>query len=579
MKVLSNNAVDEIKTRINIADVVARYVNLKKVGGNFRGACPFHGEKTPSFYVTPSRQIWHCFGCSEGGDVFTFIQKIEHLDFRQALEMLAEQTGVELPSFDPRQAKLKSEQDLLYKINGFGAEFYHRVLFSPQGKSALEYIQKRGLKPETLEEWKIGFSPAEPQSLQKALAKHKITQRELVQAGIYAQGEGKYTYDRFKNRVTFPIFNLRGQVVGFSARIIDQSQFAKYVNSAESLVYKKSESLFGIFQAKDSIIKAKSVVVVEGQLDCISSHQMGLKNVVATSGTAFTEIHAKLVKRLASIVKLCFDADSAGQKALRKTAEILLRDSLDVQVVILPAGKDPDELIRKDPTAWQLAVTESVPVLDFYISNGQKLSSQNEKREWITSNILPFLKLITNPLDREYWSTKIASAFGFTLQAFEKMLVSGQPNFGSTESKHLSTQSRQLELQVIGGFMRDSSMVEEALSVGLTVEDFHGEDLRVLAGLCLSGNLLNLPQNALTEECAFVVESIHHSLGEDNASLKILLAKSCYRLRLNAVIASLQSVTLELSSLHGKEGLAKAQILQSKAQELAKLRVYLEQKI
>jgi DNA primase len=288
---MNNPILQEVKDRLNIADIIAGYIPIKKAGVNFKALCPFHHEKTPSLQISPQKQIWHCFGCGEGGDAFGFVMKYENIDFKEALKLLADKAGVKLPEYRPADPKEQSERELLLRINDFAARFYHEILIKNQlGAAALEYLKNRGLTEGTINQWQIGFAPEDFHVLERALAQKKVSAQDLVLAGVSAKNERGQIYDRFRGRITFPIFDYFGNAVGFSARIlIDDGKSAKYVNSPETSVYSKSKILFGLNFAKETIRKQDEAVVVEGQMDCISLHQGGFKNVVASSGTALTE--------------------------------------------------------------------------------------------------------------------------------------------------------------------------------------------------------------------------------------------------------------------------------------------------
>lgn len=327
---MNDPILQDIKDRLNIADIIAGYIQLKKAGVNFKAPCPFHNEKTPSLIVSPQKQIWHCFGCGEGGDVFSFVKKIENLEFKDTLKLLAEKAGVKLPSFRPENKQLQDEKELLLRINNFASRFYHQALVKESlGKVALEYLQKRGLSYETIKKWQIGFAPDEFHILEKALLAKKVSPEHMVKAGVCAKNERGQIYDRFRGRITFPIFNYLGEVVGFSARIlVDDAKSAKYINSPETSIYSKSQILFGLNFGKEMARKKDEVVVVEGQMDCIAAHQAGFFNTVASSGTALTLGQLNLIGRLTKNLKFCFDSDQAGQNASRKAGELALANNV-----------------------------------------------------------------------------------------------------------------------------------------------------------------------------------------------------------------------------------------------------------
>ncbi|MEK7161826.1 MAG: DNA primase, partial [Patescibacteria group bacterium] len=368
---MPDTILQEIKDRLDIVDVISGYIPVRKAGMNFKAPCPFHNEKTPSLIISPQKQIWHCFGCGEGGDVFGFVIKYENLDFKDALKLLAGKAGVTLPQYQPQDKGAVDEKELLLRINNFAARYYHEVLTtSSAGRPALGYLKARGLTDGTIKQWQIGYAPEEFHFLEQALVKKKVALNDLVKAGVSAKNERGQIYDRFRGRVTFPICNYFGDVVGFTARILhEDGKSAKYINSPETAIYNKSKTLFGLNFAKEVIRKKDEMVIVEGQMDCISLHQAGFNNVIASSGTAYNEsaVDFTSARRLSKNVKLCFDSDLAGQMALKKTGEMLLRQGFRVKVVTLIAAKDPDELVRKSPWLWDKAVSAAVWFLDYYI--------------------------------------------------------------------------------------------------------------------------------------------------------------------------------------------------------------------
>jgi DNA primase len=577
MQASQNNSVEEVKSRLDIAEVISRYMPLKRAGVNFRGLCPFHGEKTPSFHVTPARQIWHCFGCGEGGDVISFVQKIEKLEFREALEMLAEQAGIELPSFDPGEKKNKQEKEELLKIAAFAAEFYHRTLLSPSGVAALKYLSGRGLTLQTIKKWKIGFCPMDGQAVLKELAKYKISGDKIVRSGIYSRSDKNIFYDRFRGRVTFPIFNIRGQVVGFSARILEaNANFAKYVNSAESPIYHKSEILFGLFQAKEFAAKSKELLVVEGQMDCISCHQAGFENTVATSGTAFTEIQAKVVRRVAGSIILCFDSDKAGQEALRKAALSCLGIGLEVFVVSLGESKDPDELIRTNLEAWKMALASKKHVLDHYIQMAKTLhtSGSLSRVKFATEFLTPLLKLIKDPLEREHWQDRVVSELGISEHGLSLALEGSSDKSVEVESG----QQFGLEKQVLGGFLLFEKLMAFARDLGISSDDFVGTENKKIVDLLMRGEVALVKSLPIAKEAEFVVESLYQN-SENGSASDVLeqLEKSCRLLRQRGLSRSLKEISLKLQEAQNQGDLESIKFLKTSAADLAQKRLLLEQ--
>lgn len=343
---IPEEVINEIKYRNDIESVMAPYVSLKRRGKNLVGLCPFHNEKTPSFTVYPENGSFYCFGCGIGGDVFSFIRHIENLDYIDAVKLLAERSGVTLPqdSYDDSLQQLKNK---IFEINRDTAKFYHSYLMSPQGKWALDYLTGRGLSVSTIKHFGLGAAPDSWDTLIKHLTSLGYSISDMLQANVIAKSQRGTYYDRFRKRVMFPIINIRGRVIGFSGRAMpgDDKTGAKYINTSDTPVYKKSENLFGMNFAKNHC--DEQIILVEGNMDVISLHQAGFQNTVAALGTSFTSEQANLLSRYTKSIVLMLDADAAGQKAVKRAGEILQNTGIDVRVVLLPDGKDPDEYIKK----------------------------------------------------------------------------------------------------------------------------------------------------------------------------------------------------------------------------------------
>ena len=370
---IPKETIEEIRARCNIVEVVGAYLpQLRRRGSTFKCNCPFHQEKTPSFTVNETRQIFHCFGCSAGGDVFRFVMEYEKVDFVTAVKILAERAGVEI-TYEGGQPENSGNKDVLYKLHTEAAAFYHRMLLEgAEGAEARRYLQERDLPEDIIKEFQIGFAPNEWEGLLSRAIKKNYTAEQLEAAGLAVPSDrgGKVShYDRFRNRVMFPICDQMGRVIGFSGRIMNKAEKgAKYVNSPETLLFRKNRVLFAFDKARKAIVESRQAIVVEGQIDAIRCHQAGLKNVVASQGTALTENHARLIKRYADEVVLVLDADAAGQKAALASSEIFIANELSVRVVTLPEKEDPDSLIKKNGAEALIALVKEAPAaLDFFI--------------------------------------------------------------------------------------------------------------------------------------------------------------------------------------------------------------------
>lgn len=404
--------IEEIKNRLDIVSVVQEYVpTLKKSGRNFFGLCPFHQEKTPSFSVNSELGLFKCFGCGEGGDVIKFIEKIEGIDFPHALEISAKRAGIELKKFsDPKIKEQYKERELILKVNGLGRKYFSYLLNThTTGQIAREYLKHRNINKIGTQSFQLGFAPTGYENLKTFLKKRGYEEKQLIKWGLLAKGESR-SYDKFRNRLMFPIIDHQGDIVGFSGRSIDSNSKApKYLNSPETAVYNKSKLLFGLYQAKDAIRKQDFVIIVEGNIDVVSSYQVGVKNIVAPLGTALTESQLLLLKRYCTKIYFAFDNDSAGQKALLRSLELAEKVSLQVLIVDIGKYKDVDELINSGGN-WQEVVAKSKPVIDFLLKSLVKnydLSNSKEKATYI-NKLLIFISKVQDNLEQVDYIEKLA---------------------------------------------------------------------------------------------------------------------------------------------------------------------------
>jgi len=357
--------VDEVRERCDLVEIVSQYVNLRRSGRTMVGLCPFHNEKTPSFHVNPERQRWKCFGCGEGGDVFTFIQKIDNLTFREALEHLARKVGVEIRRTQ-QSAKVYTEKDIVLRANNVACEFFRSQL--RESSRALGYLERRGLSESTIEKYLIGYAPDSWDGLLNHLIKQRLDPAEAVKAGLLiAREDGKGFYDRFRDRLIFPILDLSERVVGFGGRALGDDP-AKYLNTPETPLFIKSRTLYGLNRARRAISAEDRVIVVEGYMDAITAQEAGFENTVATMGTALTEDHVNIIARFTNNVVLAFDADSAGMAAALRSAPVFERAGLNIRIISMPAGEDPDSLLRSgDRSTFSKLVERALPVADYRV--------------------------------------------------------------------------------------------------------------------------------------------------------------------------------------------------------------------
>jgi len=412
---MTSSPIDEIKSKLDIVEVIQGYIRLQKAGRNYKALCPFHSEKTPSFMVSPERQIWHCFGCSKGGSIFDFVMEIEGVEFADALRILAQRAGVELKKVDP---KLKTERTRLYEICDLANRFFIKQLEASQaGKNIQKYLIERGLTPETIKDWQIGYAPKEWRALLSFLKSRGYPEEEILKAGLIVEKEervaGEKYYDRFRDRIIFPICDLNGLVIGFTARenpYRPDSRVGKYINIPNSLIYDKSRVLYGLDKAKLDIKKKNLCLLVEGQLDVIMSHQAGTKNVVASSGTALTEEQLKILKRYTENLATAFDMDLAGETATKRGMDLAIQLGFNTKVISLPDNQDPADCLKKDISIWSGAVEGAQGLIEFYLDNAfSKNNPQTvEGKKEITQVLLPVIKKIPNKVEQAHWLQEIA---------------------------------------------------------------------------------------------------------------------------------------------------------------------------
>jgi len=421
------STIDEIKQRLDIVDIAGGYLRLEKAGRNFKALCPFHEEKTPSFFVFPERQSWRCFGCGSGGDLVSFVMKKEGIDFSEALKMLAERAGVSLAR--RKEAAEDKAADRLYRINEAAAQYYHDLLLKePIAEPARDYVKGRGLDQKAVADFQLGFSPGE--GLKKHLTELGYAEKELLALGLLGEKEGR-TYDYFRHRLMFPIRDIKGRVVGFGARALDDS-LPKYLNSPQTEIFDKSSVLYGIDRAKSAIRERKLAVIVEGYTDVITAHQHGAASVVASMGTALTEKQIKILRGLTRSLAFALDPDVAGDAATLRGIEIARR-SLDregleiptllgttsklraeISIIPLPQGKDPDAVIREDPQEWQRLVDQALPLVDHLIAVvASKVDlTRPEGKSLASEQLLPLIAELEDDVEREFYLGKLAGLLG-----------------------------------------------------------------------------------------------------------------------------------------------------------------------
>ncbi len=583
---MADQVLQDIKDRLNIADVIAGYIPIKKAGTSFKALCPFHHEKTPSMQISPQKQIWHCFGCGEGGDIFGFVMKYENLEFKDALKILADKAGVKLPQYKPQDKGAVDEKDLLLRINDFAARYYHEVLISSAaGKPALEYLKKRGMTDGTIKQWQIGYAPDNFHALEQALVKKGVGLNDLVKAGVSSKNERGQMYDRFRGRVTFPIYNYFGEAVGFSARIlVDDGKSAKYVNSPETVIYNKSKILFGLNFAKEAIRKLDEAVLVEGQMDCISPHQSGFKNVVATSGTALTQQHLDQLGRLTKNLKFCFDSDTAGKAASRRAGEMALKQGFRIKIIVLKNAKDPDELLRSGPGLWEKAVKEAVWFLDYYIDLAESSfpTGSVEQKHYLSTDVVPFLGYISDPLEQDHYVRKISSKFLISEKVIreqikkEKIGIAVKPE---ESGKTAVATGLLLEKEVLGGLLFEPGLFGKIKSE-INLEDFENGEIRSLVeAIVRAGNVAvpGVKQAVVAKEAVFMVESQLDGLGGNTEALERELFKTFALLKISSIKKQQQSLQNDIKNAENLKDKEKIDFFNQKFAKISEQRIKFEE--
>ncbi len=407
-----DSPIDEIKSKLTITEVLQDYVQMKKAGTNFKAVCPFHSEKSASFMVSPSKQIWHCFGCGLGGDIFEFIKLIENVEFAEALKILADRAGVELRKPTQEQIQVSEKKDVLYEINLAAAKYFAKVLWdSNAGSEALSYLRKRGLSDQTIKNWMLGFAPEDFHYLENYLAK-SFDKKDIELAGLIIKSDRGGYFDRFHDRVMFPILNLHGQTVGFTGRLLhDKPNTGKYVNSPETPIYNKSQIIYGLYQGKNAIRKEDQAIIVEGNMDVIACHQVTFNQTVATSGTAMTEQQLVVLQRFTNNLVFAFDTDAAGSTATKRALELALNLGFNVKIANLGEAKDPDELIKKGIGLWEKAINSAGNYIDFFFDQIFKQydpKKVDDKRE-IAKDLAPLIYRVSDPITKAHYVRKLAT--------------------------------------------------------------------------------------------------------------------------------------------------------------------------
>ncbi|MDI6734712.1 MAG: DNA primase [bacterium] len=490
---IPDEIIEEVRNRTDLVEIISDYVLLKKSGENYKGLCPFHVEKTPSFTVNPRKGIFHCFGCGVGGNVYSFLMQVEKMEFVDAVKRLAARCSVAIPEVSG--SKQIQEKDTLYKINELAGKFYQELLWSPSGKKALDYLRGRKLNDETIKKFRLGYAPDAWDKLLNMASSKGYSRDKIQEVGLILpreKGGGGGHYDRFRNRIIYPIINHSNQIVGFGARVLDDS-LPKYINSPETPVYQKGKILYGLSFAKDTIRKANKVIIVEGYMDVISLSQAGFENVVATSGTAFTQDQVRLLKRYCEEVYVLFDPDAAGVQATLRGLDLLMEQEMMVKVVSLPEKIDPADFVsRFGQQEFSKVIDEAEDLLGYRFNQSRRGADINTTagKIKVLEELRPTISRIVNPVQKQDFIKKVAE----TLLVDEEIIFAELKKRGSQQPissmiAHLTKQEEGISLAEKGliKFMLENEAVALAISQEIKPEDFsnplHQEIFKIIIDL------------------------------------------------------------------------------------------------
>lgn len=602
--------VSKIKDRLDVIDVLSGYMKLQKAGINYKGRCPFHNEKTPSFFVSPERQIWHCFGCAKGGDMFEFVKEIEGVDFPEALKILAAKAGIELEQFKAKSGESVDDKQKLFEVCELATKFFEKQFLSPTGKEAYGYLTERGLADETIKEFRLGFAPNDWESLSSYLQKCGYSEKDIINAGMAVKRSPESgrvgIYDRFRSRIMFPIFDVSGQVVGFTARIFEPSSaksgqpglaksgesMAKYVNTPQTLIYDKSRVLYGLSKAKIDIKKSDRCILVEGNMDALMSYQAGARNVVASSGTALTPTHLRLLQRYTKNLGFCFDTDQAGAMATRRGIGLALAQQFNITILEIkdPECKDPADYVKKYGSGWSVIVDSAKPVIDYYFDRAR--SSYNptsaESKTQIISAVAPFIKRLTANVEKAHWISQLASLLRVPEQAIASDIANSKDDLDAY-TREVSEETPLVQA-ISAEREKPDAINEMLLSVVLKNPNLFREEIQKISADLLDDRTMAIMRQIADEtqpfefktfvarfsgEEALQLEFAHLRSQElwqefDDASLKLEfnnLINTVRRRAIGARLASLQFDVREAETAKDNQRLAK---LASEFNELAR---------
>lgn len=540
--------IEEVRLRNDIIDVVSGYVKLERKGRRYFGLCPFHNEKSPSFSVEPAKQFFYCFGCNKGGTVIQFIMNIEHLDFLEALKYLAERAGIALPEPEDSEEREKSrKRNEILDLNKEAARYFFSVLASKSGLTAQGYLKRRGLTEKTIRQFGMGLSPTNWSELSNQLLSKGVSKEVLLSSGLSLKAKSGELIDRFRDRIMFPIFDIRGNIIGFGGRVMDNTQ-PKYMNSPDTPVYSKSRELYGLNYARQS--KSKMLLMVEGYMDVISLHQAGIDYAVASLGTALTQMQAWILKKYSDEVIIAYDADSAGQAATLRGLEILEKAGCFVRVLLIPEGKDPDEYVRNNgPEKFKNLVSGAISLLDYKIrvqENMHNLDTVDDKLKLLNS-VADILAAQENSIERELYSKNYAEQYGISLESLQSEVLKRIKRKRSAQTRAITLPNKRSE--------------GPGAINPLSVDARYGElEYMILVMLCNENRLyqrisLNYALDAFKDQGAKIVaEKLYRKLDQNKSCILAELlnelepATSSYLIHLSETKCELEDV--EKATIH-----------------------------
>ena len=552
-------AIEKLKERIDIVELIGSYVQLKKAGRNFKGLCPFHQEKTPSFVVSPDRQLWRCFGsCGVGGDAIAFYMKYENLSFLEALTDLAQRYGIVIEKM-PVEDKITHYKERLVKVNEAAEDFYHYILTkSSIGKAALDYLKKRSISDKIIDTFQLGYSPSSWDSLSRFLSTKKFNTHELVDSGLCIQKQqGGSVYDRFRGRVMFPLKDHRGNTVGFSGRILGDKSEAKYVNTPETTLYHKRSMLFGLHITKEAVKKENKIILVEGEFDMIVPFQQGVSAIAAIKGSALTTEQLQLIKRYTNRVYLALDADKAGEEAIRRAIEVAEPMGFELGVITIEGGKDPDEAVRTNEVEFKKSLEHPAPVYDFLLQLFAKKYPPSDpfNKKQIGEEMAPFLYAITNPIIQSYYIKQLAKLLDVSENAAsqvvrgyrKKRLV--RPNRQEIQSKKPSRElviqqyllEQLLHTQSLASHMAE---IQEIVTENIFTAPSYGKLFIKLKEKATEGGFFDINTfiKSLVPELASVADELYLKASSEEQGATKSLKHIAYEIKRNSLRSLLKNV-------------------------------------